>query len=33
MYEYAVKEIVKVVDGDTVDVVIDLGFEDRKSVV
>ena len=26
MYEYTVKEIVKVVDGDTVDVCIDLGF-------
>ena len=26
MYEYAVKKIVKVVDGDTVDVEIDLGF-------
>ena len=26
MYEYRVKEIVKVVDGDTVDVIIDLGF-------
>ena len=30
MYEYAVKEIVKVVDGDTVDVVIDLGFDLSK---
>ena len=30
MYEYAVKEIVKVVDGDTVDVVIDLGFNLSK---
>ncbi|MAK51602.1 thermonuclease family protein [Marinobacter sp.] len=27
MYEYKVKEIVKVVDGDTVDVIIDLGFD------
>ena len=27
MYEYKVKEVVKVVDGDTVDVVIDLGFD------
>lgn len=26
MFTYAVKEIVKVVDGDTVDVVLDLGF-------
>ena len=26
MYEYRVKEIVKVVDGDTVDIIIDLGF-------
>ena len=26
MYEYAVKEVVRVVDGDTVDVVFDLGF-------
>ena len=26
MYEYKIKEIVKVIDGDTVDVVIDLGF-------
>ena len=30
MYEYAVKEIVKVVDGATVDVVIDLGFNLSK---
>ena len=30
MYEYAVKELVKVVDGDTVDVVIDLGFNLSK---
>ena len=27
MYEYAVKSVVKVVDGDTVDVIIDLGFD------
>lgn len=27
MYEYLVKEIVKIVDGDTVDIVLDLGFE------
>jgi micrococcal nuclease len=27
MYQYAIKEVVKVVDGDTVDVVIDLGFD------
>ena len=26
MYEYRVKEIVRVVDGDTVDVILDLGF-------
>ena len=26
MYEYKVKEVTKVVDGDTVDVIIDLGF-------
>lgn len=26
MYTYAVKEVTKVVDGDTIDVVIDLGF-------
>ena len=26
MYEYSIKEVVKVVDGDTIDVVIDLGF-------
>ena len=30
MYEYAVKEIVKIIDGDTVDVVIDLGFDLSK---
>jgi micrococcal nuclease len=27
MYEYFVKEVTKVVDGDTIDVVIDLGFD------
>jgi micrococcal nuclease len=27
MYEYYVKDIVKVVDGDTIDVIIDLGFD------
>ena len=27
MYEYIVKEVVKVVDGDTVDVIIDVGFD------
>jgi len=27
MYEYFVKEVVKVIDGDTIDVVIDLGFD------
>jgi micrococcal nuclease len=26
MYEYKVKEIVKVIDGDTIDLVLDLGF-------
>lgn len=26
MYTYAVKEVTKVVDGDTIDVIIDLGF-------
>ena len=26
MYEYKVKEVVRVVDGDTVDVILDLGF-------
>lgn len=26
MYEYFVKDIIKVVDGDTVDILIDLGF-------
>lgn len=30
MYEYAVKKIVKVVDGDTVDIEIDLGFSLTK---
>ena len=27
MFEYYVKEITKIVDGDTIDVVIDLGFD------
>jgi micrococcal nuclease len=27
MYEYFVKEVTKIVDGDTIDVVIDLGFD------
>ena len=27
MYKYFVKEVTKVVDGDTVDVIIDLGFD------
>lgn len=27
MYEYRVKEVTKIVDGDTVDVIIDLGFD------
>ena len=26
MYEYRIKEVAKVVDGDTVDVILDLGF-------
>jgi len=26
MYEYRIKEVIKVVDGDTLDVVLDLGF-------
>ena len=26
MYEYAIKEIVKVVDRDTIDIINDLGF-------
>ena len=30
MYEYVFKEIVKVIDGDTVDIVIDLGFDLSK---
>ena len=31
MYEYAVKKIVKIVDGDTIDIEIDLGFSLTKS--
>jgi len=27
MYEYKIKEVVKIVDGDTVDVILDLGFD------
>lgn len=27
MYEYFVKQVVRVVDGDTIDVIIDLGFD------
>ena len=27
MYQYKIKEVVKVVDGDTIDVIIDLGFK------
>ncbi len=27
MYEYFVKEVKNVVDGDTIDVIIDLGFD------
>tara|TARA_R100000234_G_scaffold117728_1_gene96725 strand:+ start:56 stop:448 length:393 start_codon:yes stop_codon:yes gene_type:complete len=30
MYEYSVKEIVNVVDGDTIDIIIDLGFDLTK---
>ena len=30
MYEYKIKEVVKVVDGDTVDLNIDLGFNLTK---
>tara|TARA_R110002012_G_scaffold5124_1_gene23407 strand:- start:61 stop:504 length:444 start_codon:yes stop_codon:yes gene_type:complete len=30
MYEYRVKEIAKVVDGDTVDLIVDLGFDLSK---
>mgnify|MGYP003147094568 FL=1 len=30
MYEYAIKEVVKVVDGDTIDIIIDLGFSLSK---
>tara|TARA_R100001463_G_scaffold22718_4_gene54464 strand:+ start:5096 stop:5482 length:387 start_codon:yes stop_codon:yes gene_type:complete len=30
MYEYAIKEVLKVVDGDTIDVLIDLGFDLTK---
>lgn len=27
MYEYKIKELIKVVDGDTIDVIIDVGFD------
>jgi micrococcal nuclease len=27
MYEYYIKEVTKIVDGDTIDVIIDLGFD------
>ena len=27
MYQYKIKEIIKIVDGDTIDVNIDLGFD------
>ena len=27
MYEYAIKEVIKVVDGDTIAILIDLGFD------
>ena len=30
MYEYAIKQVVKVVDGDTIDIIIDLGFDLTK---
>ena len=30
MYEYAIKEVVSVVDGDTIDIIIDLGFSLAK---
>ena len=30
MYEYAIKEVVRVVDGDTIDIIIDLGFNLTK---
>ena len=32
MYEYKVKEVVKVVDGDTIDVDLDLGFDIKYHV-
>ena len=31
MYEYAIKEVLRVVDGDTIDVLIDLGFDLTKT--
>ena len=33
MYEYAVKKIVKIVDGDTIDIEIDLGFSLTKKEI
>ena len=27
MYEYTIKEVIKVVDGDTLDILLDLGFD------
>ena len=27
MYEYKIKEVTKIIDGDTIDVIIDLGFD------
>ena len=30
MYEYKIKEVIKVVDGDTIDILIDLGFDLTK---
>ena len=31
-YTYTIKEIVKVVDGDTIDVILDLGFHIQLKV-
>ena len=30
MYEYKITKIIKIVDGDTVDVILDLGFDMYK---
>ena len=27
MYEYKIKEVTKIIDGDAIDVIIDLGFD------